>query len=73
MVRFHGQSPLKSQPYYSDTNMPNIAGYLQYDIAGGHQFIVTGEVADWDPDEADTVRSPALVQLQTCEAGGVLP
>ncbi len=33
---------------YSDTNMPNIAGYLQYDIAGGHQFIVTGEVADWD-------------------------
>lgn len=33
---------------YSYTNMPNIAGYLQYDIAGGHQFIVTGEVADWD-------------------------
>ncbi|MEM7632949.1 MAG: hypothetical protein AAF299_00210 [Pseudomonadota bacterium] len=36
----------------SDTNMPNIAGYLQYDIAGGHQFIVTGEVADWDDIEA---------------------
>jgi hypothetical protein len=33
----------------SDTNMPNIASFLQYDIAGGHTFIVTGEVADWDP------------------------
>jgi hypothetical protein len=31
----------------STTNMPNIASYLQYDIAGGHQFIITGEVADW--------------------------
>jgi hypothetical protein len=30
------------------TNMPNFAAFLQYDIAGGHQFIVTGEVADWD-------------------------
>jgi hypothetical protein len=27
--------------------MPNIASFLQYDIAGGHTFIVTGEVADW--------------------------
>lgn len=31
----------------STTNMPNIASYLQYDIAGGHTFIVSGEVADW--------------------------
>jgi hypothetical protein len=42
---------IEEPTFYSDTNMPNIAGYLQYDIAGGHQFIVTGEVADWDPDE----------------------
>ncbi len=31
----------------STTNMPNIASFVQYDIAGGHQLIVTGEVADW--------------------------
>ncbi len=40
---------IENPTFESDTNMPNIAGYLQYDIAGGHQFIVTGEVADWDP------------------------
>jgi hypothetical protein len=34
--------------FYSSTNMPNIAGFLQYDVAGGHQFIITGEVADWN-------------------------
>ncbi len=34
--------------WYSKTNMPNIAGFLQYDVAGGHQFIITGEVADWE-------------------------
>ncbi|MGB5214132.1 MAG: hypothetical protein WBN88_10870, partial [Anderseniella sp.] len=43
---------IEEPTFYSDTNMPNIAGYLKYDIAGGHQFIVTGEVADWDPSEA---------------------
>ena len=36
--------------FYSTTNMPNIAGFLQYDVAGGHQFIITGEVADWAAD-----------------------
>ena len=40
---------IEEPQFYSYTNMPNIAGYLQYDIAGGHQFIVTGEVADWEP------------------------
>ncbi|MGI9514791.1 MAG: hypothetical protein ACR2OL_17985, partial [Anderseniella sp.] len=40
---------IENPTFESYTNMPNIAGYLQYDIAGGHQFIVTGEVADWDP------------------------
>ncbi len=40
---------IEEPTHYSSTNMPNIAGYLQYDIAGGHQFIVTGEVADWEP------------------------
>ncbi len=40
---------IENPTFDTDTNMPNIAGYLQYDIAGGHQFIVTGEVADWDP------------------------
>ena len=45
---------IENPTFESDTNMPNIAGYMQYDIAGGHQFIVTGEVADWDPaDDGD--------------------
>jgi hypothetical protein len=39
---------IEEPTFYSSTNMPNVAGYLQYDIAGGHQFIVTAEVADWD-------------------------
>ena len=51
---------IEEPTYYSDTNMPNIAGYLQYDIAGGHQFIVTGEVADWDPDEAESCSIPGV-------------
>jgi hypothetical protein len=37
----------------STTNMPNIASYLQYDIAGGHTFIVSGEVADWENNGKD--------------------
>jgi hypothetical protein len=37
----------------STTNMPNIASYLQYDIAGGHTFIVSGEVADWENNGND--------------------
>lgn len=32
----------------TNTSLPNFAGYIQYDAAGGHQFIITGEVADWD-------------------------
>jgi len=39
---------IEGPTFESTTNMPNIAGFMQYDIAGGHQFIVTGEVADWD-------------------------
>jgi hypothetical protein len=38
---------IENPTFDSTTNMPNIASYLQYDIAGGHTFIVTGEVADW--------------------------
>lgn len=64
---------------YSGTNMPNFAGYLQYDIAGGHQFIITGEVADWDgvdaPDSAAGACSIAAgpdANAAACEgAGGV--
>ena len=46
---------IESPTFDSQTNMPNIASYLQYDIAGGHQFIVTGEIADWDPAGNDTI------------------
>jgi hypothetical protein len=38
---------IENPTFDSSTNMPNIASYLQYDIAGGHTLIVTGEVADW--------------------------
>ena len=31
----------------TDTNMPDIASYFQYDFPGGHQFIVTGNIADY--------------------------
>ncbi len=41
---------MENPSFESETNMPNIAGYLQYDIAGGHEVIVTGEVADWAPE-----------------------
>ncbi len=63
---------IEEPTFYSDTNMPNIAGYLQYDIAGGHQFIVTGEVADWEgassPDSAAGTCSVGLgVTLEACD------
>ena len=41
---------IENPTFDSTTNMPNIASYLQYDIAGGHTLIVTGEVADWFRD-----------------------
>jgi len=42
---------IENPTFDTSTNMPNIASFLQYDIAGGHQFIITGEVADWDPSK----------------------
>jgi hypothetical protein len=39
---------IENPTFDTETNMPNIASYLQYDIAGGHTMIVTGEIADWD-------------------------
>lgn len=44
--------------FTSDTNMPNVSAYFQYDIAGGHQFIVTGTVADWDRTFTDQSHTP---------------
>ncbi|MGE0212347.1 MAG: hypothetical protein AB7S41_11680 [Parvibaculaceae bacterium] len=36
--------------FTSDAQWPNVSAYFQYDAAGGHQFIVTGTIADWsDP------------------------
>jgi hypothetical protein len=40
--------------FQSETAMPNVSAYVQYDIAGGHQIIVTGTVADWDRTFTDT-------------------
>ena len=33
--------------FNSETGMPNFSSYVQYDIAGGHQFIVTGAISDY--------------------------
>jgi hypothetical protein len=51
----------------SDTNMPNIASFLQYDIAGGHTFIVTGEVADWDGGTSGWQRRTRLGDPGWCQ------
>jgi hypothetical protein len=51
---------LESPTFDSETNMPNIASYIQYDIAGGHTIIVTGEVADWDGDRAGLLHNDEL-------------
>jgi hypothetical protein len=36
--------------FQSTATWPNVSAYFQYDAAGGHQFIITGTVADWDHD-----------------------
>jgi hypothetical protein len=51
---------IENPTFDSTTNMPNIASYLQYDIAGGHTLIVTGEVADWF-NNGGTVAGPVTV------------
>jgi hypothetical protein len=51
---------IENPTFDSTTNMPNIASYLQYDIAGGHTFIVTGEVADWYNDGQTPADSGAV-------------
>jgi hypothetical protein len=40
---------LQNPEFETDTNMPDIASYLSYDIAGGHNLIVTGILSDIDP------------------------
>lgn len=37
----------------SDAEWPNFSSYFQYDAAGGHQFIITGTVSDYDNDNPD--------------------
>jgi hypothetical protein len=39
--------------FQSTATWPNVSAYFQYDAAGGHQFIITGTVADWDHDQGD--------------------
>jgi len=35
-------------PQRGNADYPNIGGAFQYNAAGGHEFIIAGEVADWD-------------------------
>ncbi|MEM7636308.1 MAG: porin [Pseudomonadota bacterium] len=46
---------IESPSFESETNLPNIATYIQYDIAGGHELIVTAEVADFEPAGNDEI------------------
>lgn len=63
---------IEEPTFYSSTNMPNVAGYLQYDIAGGHQFIVTAEVADWDGSSyTDGVGRCSDIQADIWESDGI--
>lgn len=39
------------------TNLPNFASFVQYDIAGGHQVILTGDIADWNGRGATAFQS----------------
>lgn len=38
---------IEKPTFTSDAKWPNLSSYFQYDAAGGHQFIITGTVADW--------------------------
>jgi hypothetical protein len=38
---------IEKPTYQTHTAMPNVASYFQYDLPGGHQFIVTGDVSDY--------------------------
>jgi hypothetical protein len=40
--------------FNSSAEWPNFSSYFQYDAAGGHQFIITGTVSDYDNDNPDS-------------------
>lgn len=42
---------IEKPTFTSDAKWPNLSSYFQYDAAGGHQFIITGTVADWKGPE----------------------
>ena len=37
-----------SNPQRGNADYPNFGGTIQYNFGGGHEFIIGGEVADWD-------------------------
>jgi hypothetical protein len=64
---------IENPTFDSTTNMPNIASYLQYDIPGGHTFVVSGEIADWyndgqTPDDGAVPHTDELAWV--VQAGG---
>jgi hypothetical protein len=42
---------MEDPTYDSSTVMPNFAGFIGYDIAGGHSIQLTGVIADYDDSE----------------------
>ncbi len=55
------QRPTQNTSNNNSTNMPDIAGYVQYDFPGGHQFIVTGDIADYSSANFDGVASTSNI------------
>jgi len=51
-------------PQRGNADYPNIGGAIQYTAGGGHEFIVTAEVADWDDSGNNTGRSGTGYSLQ---------
>ena len=45
----------------SDTLIPGVGSFLQYDIAGGHQFIVAGGISDINSDPLQRSRTMTII------------
>jgi opacity protein-like surface antigen len=70
---------IESPTHTSAAKWPNLSSYLQFDAPGGHQFIVTGTVADQrDTDFSDNVgwavqagANINLADIATLTVGGI--
>jgi hypothetical protein len=59
---------MQDPTYDSSTVMPNFAGFIGYDIAGGHSIQFTGAIADFDDSSG---RYTEAVPTNTTVGGGI--